>query len=989
MKKAFQEKTEADQIRYDAFISYRHTEPDMYAAKTLHKAMEAFRLPKNVKRKLKEGGRTRISRVFRDRDELPLAMNLADPIMNALAVSDYLIVICSPRLPESLWCRKEIRTFIELHGRENIFAVLVEGEPEDSFPEELLYREETITREDGGTEKVRIPVEPLAADIRGKSKRQIRRKIREEVVRLAAPMFGCTYDELKQRHRERKMKRLLAVAAAIAGVCLIFGSVSSAMALKIRRQNREIKIQSVQINEQKEQIEKQYQESLVINADLQAAEALRLLEEGDRVEAVRTAAQILPSGGTDEQPYVPAAEYALSQSLGVYRDGTSIIPEIMLKHDTNVDFMKLSPDGKTLLTVDDTRIIYLWELQTGKLICKMDEYTNHMFMSKDDIIFLDNERLAYLNGEEILILGTDGKEITSFVPEAEKSTMGACLAGDGMTGCFLYLLNEEVQVYSSGTLELLFTLEAEENKHFTATIGFCPEKQLIAVMEAESGASGEILIADIADRTIRGNIPLTYEDVEKLYFKGDTLYILNNSPLENRKNADGTLSALFYEAKGRVTAYDVETGRIKWFYEDPENPLNNISVSQDSGSDVIILTSGDNIIGIHGKDGSFMGKSGVGSTIVKLGVIQGSDRFIAYTRSGQMLAVDGKTDSVNVIEIPGCFVCTSDNVETILNGEDGRVIVQPYSDSRVTVMRAMKGEKYEVFAEGICAGLTDVDGFDGNVLTVDEDLLTIRCLDKEGKEIWSKKMKKPVTDVCFFTEACLKVAVMEENQVTVLDRYTGEQIISYILDEKISELTLEGCYIYAMDREQVRIYETLTGELCQTIELEEIYEYGDVLDVMPYNTYMAIASVKDRMLRIYDTKSLELLGEMEVNAAYIEDLFLRPGNDYAIQESLDMELYINYKNKLLEHYSYQAGEGILFREAYDDRTYQIKELTYAFAGEKSIYRLKCGGVTAEVPGYAGVSRGVYYAGDQYGSILYRVPAYSVDMLLKEAEKYLE
>ena len=144
---------EKNSVKYDAFISYRHAEPDSFVAKTLHKELESFKLPKSVARKKTEkeeavshgdcagktnidvsvnmqdtaAVKTRIQRVFRDKEELPLVTNLADPITEALENSEYLIVICSPRLPESMWCRKEIETFIEMHDREHVLAVLVEG----------------------------------------------------------------------------------------------------------------------------------------------------------------------------------------------------------------------------------------------------------------------------------------------------------------------------------------------------------------------------------------------------------------------------------------------------------------------------------------------------------------------------------------------------------------------------------------------------------------------------------------------------------------------------------------------------------------------------------------------------------------------------------------------------------------------------------------------------------------------------------------------
>ena len=192
------EKETEKKYTYDAFISYRHSELDKFVAENLHKQLEAFRLPGNVSRKI---GRKKIERVFRDKDELPLTSNLEDPIMRALAESEFLIVICSPRLKESLWCKKEIETFIRLHGREKVFAILIEGEPEDSFPEELLFVEETVEKPDGTTEIVRKPMEPLAADIRGKNKHEMQKAMRTEILRLIAPMFSLTYDDLRQRHR--------------------------------------------------------------------------------------------------------------------------------------------------------------------------------------------------------------------------------------------------------------------------------------------------------------------------------------------------------------------------------------------------------------------------------------------------------------------------------------------------------------------------------------------------------------------------------------------------------------------------------------------------------------------------------------------------------------------------------------------------------------------------------------------------------------------
>lgn len=144
-------------MKYDAFISYRHSELDMEIAKKIHAGLETYRIPKAVRDKT---GKAKMGRVFRDQEELPIGSDLDDNISEALKGSEYLIVICSPRTPESYWVCKEIQTFIELHDRNHILAALVEGEPDESFPPQLL------TDDEGN------PVEPLAADLRGVDKKE-------------------------------------------------------------------------------------------------------------------------------------------------------------------------------------------------------------------------------------------------------------------------------------------------------------------------------------------------------------------------------------------------------------------------------------------------------------------------------------------------------------------------------------------------------------------------------------------------------------------------------------------------------------------------------------------------------------------------------------------------------------------------------------------------------------------------------------------------
>lgn len=147
-----------------------------------------------------------MGKVFRDQEELPLSANLGADIEAALDASEWFIAICSPRYLESRWCQRELAYFIERKGREHVLTVLVEGEPNDSFPESL----QRIQNADGTVTEL----EPLAADVRAASLSGSIKRLRNEKLRILAPMLGLGYDDLKRRARQRRIRIALGVGAA-------------------------------------------------------------------------------------------------------------------------------------------------------------------------------------------------------------------------------------------------------------------------------------------------------------------------------------------------------------------------------------------------------------------------------------------------------------------------------------------------------------------------------------------------------------------------------------------------------------------------------------------------------------------------------------------------------------------------------------------------------------------------------------------------------
>jgi len=364
-------------MRYDAFISYRHSDLDMFVAKKIHKGLETYKVPRQV---AKRGGKKKINRVFRDQEELPIGSDLTNNISGALIESEYLIVICSPRTPESYWVKKEIQTFISMHDRDHALAILIEGEPNESFPPELLIDE-------NGN-----PVEPLAADIRGKNHGEMNKKLKTELLRLAAPILHCTYDDLRQRHRERRIKKIFSLVSAafmiIAGLGIGFGIYNAKMAAEI----------------QKNFLEKQVSQSKSLSDT-----SLALLEEGDRKNATLIALSALPSEEND-RPYVAEAEFALGKALHAYDITGHESKDCLLKHDVTVSTMEMDADGKYLTTTDNSQSVYLWDLSTYELLAKLaPEYLENG--ANNDVKYANvlSGKLVVIRTKKLSIYSIDGK----------------------------------------------------------------------------------------------------------------------------------------------------------------------------------------------------------------------------------------------------------------------------------------------------------------------------------------------------------------------------------------------------------------------------------------------------------------------------------------------------------------------------------------------------------------------------------------------------
>ena len=222
----------SENIRYKAFISYRHTDLDKKVAEKLQRKLESYKPPKGIRQ---DTG----WKIFRDETELSTHSNLSEGILQALGKSEYLILICSESTKHSKWCMQEITYFKKLHNgsTDNIITLVTSGNPEQVFPDEILttkvYDAETGEMKDKS-------VEPLAANISSNTEKAALKALDTEFLRIAAPLLRCSYDDLFLRDRRRRRRRITASVAAALSIAVMFSIYSVLTMMKISSQNADL-----------------------------------------------------------------------------------------------------------------------------------------------------------------------------------------------------------------------------------------------------------------------------------------------------------------------------------------------------------------------------------------------------------------------------------------------------------------------------------------------------------------------------------------------------------------------------------------------------------------------------------------------------------------------------------------------------------------------------------------------------------------------------
>ncbi|MDO8707065.1 TIR domain-containing protein [Pseudomonas sp.] len=325
-------------FKYWAFISYSHQ--DKAWGEWLLKTLEAYVVPKHlVGRDCRDGKiPKRLFPIFRDRDELPGSSDLGEKIDQALKLSRYLIVICSPNAAASHWVAEEIKTFKSLGREDRILCLIVDGEPNatdkpncglpECFPEAIRFRlgaNRELTAE---------RAEPVAGDARdGKDGKT------DAKLKILAGLIGVGFDELKQRDKQRQFWRRVQLSLGGVSLVILIGAI-----WQWQEQEKSRLAKLGLISHYTERGRQEFLADKAVQATVFLSAAYQL-------------------GGKDEE-----LRFLLAQSM----QSVDIEPAPLLGHTGEISHAIFSPDGSHIVTTSWDGTAKLWLAATGKMISSLD-----------------------------------------------------------------------------------------------------------------------------------------------------------------------------------------------------------------------------------------------------------------------------------------------------------------------------------------------------------------------------------------------------------------------------------------------------------------------------------------------------------------------------------------------------------------------------------------------------------------------------------------
>ena len=303
-----------EQMRYYAFISYNSA--DEKWAKWLQHSLEYYHVPSALCKEYSNLPK-KIRPVFWYKQDLS-GTKLKDALSKELENSKFLIVICSPDSAKSEWVNDEVLSFIKQGKGDKIIPFIVGGVPhaknpnEECFPPALLglKRDEEIR----------------GIDVRRKEGKW------HALVDVIATMFGIRFDELWERHKRRRRR-------------IVFWSILSLLAVLAICVAWRVSVKK----------------ELITQAKFIAAEAKKLVKEGDRLVSMKLLLYMVKN---NKESLKDSDFNSAIHELGNNYE----FPEKIYHNETNISSVQFSPDGRYVMIVSTDDISKLLLVESGECV---------------------------------------------------------------------------------------------------------------------------------------------------------------------------------------------------------------------------------------------------------------------------------------------------------------------------------------------------------------------------------------------------------------------------------------------------------------------------------------------------------------------------------------------------------------------------------------------------------------------------------------------
>ncbi|MDP9334234.1 MAG: toll/interleukin-1 receptor domain-containing protein [Actinomycetota bacterium] len=492
-------------MAFDAFISYSHA-ADGRLAPALQQAMQRLAKP---------WYRARALRVFRDESALSANPHLWSSIQTAMDESEWFVLLASPDAVASEWVNREVDYWLSIKSSDRLLVVVTDG---------------TLEWNDGGLSGTAVPAalrsaftdEPRHVDLRWAASEtdldMHNARFRDVVAQLAAPMHNMARDDLDSEdvRQHRHARRLARGGVTVLALLLVVALVAAGLAVAQRRDANRAKGR---------------------------AEAQTVIADSGRLAALATN---YASNQLHLALLLAVEGHRLRDSSATRSGLASVLqasPHLVSLHGgfgQNVTAVAISPDRARIAVADRSGKLRLWSLPAIKPLTAAIAASHARIV---DVAWSANGRLIATGGDGGSRVW-DAATLRPVGPLHPEGTGQVAISSDGRQ-----LYSNEYGSNGSGLYPGRSGQSREALPGLNAT--FSPDGRRIAVP-----VEGTVELQGIDGRTPEG--PPGRPTPEKTLVVDDS-----SEPTASAFSADGSKLAVG-TASGRVTMFDVATGRSMW-----------------------------------------------------------------------------------------------------------------------------------------------------------------------------------------------------------------------------------------------------------------------------------------------------------------------------------------------------------------------------------------------------------------------------------------